>query len=94
MEYLILIFWLLVFALLGALATFILSKVFKNKLVKYIPSILLLILNIYYIIQATSNSTEGMRDLAYFLSFILFSSSMIGSFATAVIIDKKCKSIN
>ncbi len=89
MKELLIFIWIAIFAGIGALLTFISHKIFKKKIITYIPSIVGLVISLYYIFMLLFVENEGMLDLAYFASLLLFGSSFIGSTITAYLLNRK-----
>jgi hypothetical protein len=87
-EYLI-FGWFIVFALVAALITYIIHIIFKKKWLDFGVSGVTLLFALYFLIQAKFGDNEGMLDLAYFLSFMLFASSFIGSIITSFLVNRK-----
>lgn len=81
---------LLVFMALPSGITYLIWKYTKNKVIKYIPALIPLYF-ILHSIWGIFTSTEGMADLGYFLTALLFTSSFLGVIITAIILDKKRK---
>lgn len=80
------IFVFVVAALIGAVITLLLSLV-KNRLVKYLPSILIGLLTISMFIYGKWFATGDMKDLAAIVSSMLFGAVTVGSLVAAIIVD-------
>lgn len=68
--------------------TYVIFKFTKKKFIKYIP----IIIPIYFCITSIykmTKSTEGFTDVANFLLFLLFLSSVISIIFTGIILDKQ-----
>lgn len=87
-EILVLLFWLMLFAGIGFIITYVFTRIFKNKWVRLIPSFLAIIFIVYSLYRML-NATEGFEDLGYFLMLLFFACSLVGTFIAYFIRRKK-----
>jgi hypothetical protein len=87
-EYLI-FGWFIVFALVAALISYIIHKIFKKKWLDYGLSVAVFVFALFNLIMAKFGKNDGFTDLAYFVSFMLFASSFIGTAITAFLLNRK-----
>lgn len=73
-------------AVVVAIVTFLLHKI-KIRWIKYIPSLLLLLITILMIIMAQGGSGEGMQDLAWIVVAILSFAGAVGGAIIAFMLD-------
>lgn len=80
----------LLFFGIGGVISYLISLFTKKRYIKYIPAIIPL----YFALISLKDSmtvTEGFADIANFLSFILFTASLLGMIIIGIVIDKKRK---
>jgi len=87
MEWMRITAFLLLFAGLGVLLTWGLSRL-KSRLIKYFPGILLILIALVLWLYARLGNLEGFLDLAYFLMAILVLAAGLGGLITAIFIDR------
>jgi hypothetical protein len=89
MGELLIFVWLIIFGGIGALLTFVSHKIFKKKIITYIPAIVGFGIVLYYVFMLLFVESEGMLELAYFASLMLFGASFLGSLLTAYLLNRK-----
>jgi len=70
---------LLVLAAVGALASFLLSRFFKRKWIWYFPSLIGVLIIIYYSLRIEFGKTEGFEALGYLLLSFMALAVVVGN---------------
>lgn len=82
---------LLALAAVGALASFLLSKLFKRKWIWFFPSLIGVIIFIYYFWQLEYGKTEGFQALGYFLLMLMAIAVVVGNVIANIVIALRRK---
>lgn len=82
---------LLALAAVGALASFLLSKLFKRKWIWYFPSLIGVLVIIYYSWQIEFGKTEGFEALGYFLLMLMAIAIVVGNVIANIVITLRRK---
>jgi uncharacterized membrane protein YfcA len=77
---------LVIFIIFGTI-TYLLHRFLKNKILKYIPSIVSLIAAVINIISVRSGQSEGVKDLAGVLMAMILFSGFLSGILTGLYID-------
>jgi uncharacterized membrane protein HdeD (DUF308 family) len=67
--------------------TYLLHRLFKNKYIKYIPTVIALIFAVYNFYGARTLPMEGFQDLARALLGVMLMAGFLSGIATGVAID-------
>lgn len=79
---------LAIISTVSILFTYLLYRFFKEKkLIKYLPSIIMTPVMIYYFISMHSAPSEGFQDLARFIMGLFLLTAITASLITSVILD-------
>ncbi|MFT9493469.1 hypothetical protein [Anaerosolibacter sp.] len=70
-----------------SLVTYLLHRFFKNKYIKYIPTVAALIFAVYNFYGARMLPAEGFQDLARVILGVMLMAGFLSGIATGVIID-------
>ena len=67
--------------------TYLMDRFFKNKYIKYIPAMVVLLLGVYNFYGARFMPSEGFQDLARVILGVMAMAGFLSGIATGVVID-------